>query len=189
MDSTEARARELAANSGRTYEDALRLVRIEDKTRLTVADASFALGHPVAVQANSELKPSVTGTTGRGPWLREVRIGYGGGSFSDVLVVTGIPLPGEEPDDNLLATVLHNFLLHGALRDVAAGPRIAWEQATAATPVPAEVILDGTATPAARLTVGQVTAVRLPYLTGQVVIGTAGTDIPALALTRGPVDQ
>jgi hypothetical protein len=187
MNSVEAQARELAASSGRSSEDALRLVQIEHQTRLTVADASFALGHPVAVLANSDLKASVTGTTGRGPRLRDVHIGYGGGSFPDVMVVTSVPLPGEEPDDILLANVLHNFLLfHGMRRNATDGHRIAWQQATAAIPVPTEVTLDGTETPAIRITVDELTAVRLPYLTGQIVIGTPGTDIPALALTRGP---
>jgi hypothetical protein len=191
MDSVEAQARELAVSSGRSYEDALRLVQIEHKTRLTVADASFALGHPVAVLANSELKPLVTGTTGRGPQLRDVHIGYGGGSFPDVMVVTSIPLPGEKPENDLLATVLHNFLLfHGTRRDVTAGRRrIAWQQATSATPTPAIATLNGTATPAVQITVRQLTAVRLPYLTGQVVIGTHGTGIPALTLTRGPAAE
>lgn len=186
MNTVEAQARQLAASTGRSYEDALRLVQIEHKTQLTVADASFALGHPVAVLANSELEPSVTGTTGHGPRLRDVHIGYGGGSFPDIMVVTSIPLPGENPDDDLLATVLHNFLLsHGTRRNATAG-HTAWQQATAATPAPAEVILDGTATPAVRITVDQLTAVRLPYLTGQIVIGTPGTAIPALTLTGGP---
>lgn len=187
MHSAEEQARELATSSGRSYEDALRLVQIEHKTRLTVADASFALGHPVAVLANSELKASVTGTTGLGPHLRDVHIGYGGGSFPEVMVVTSIPLPGEEPDDILLATVLHNFLLfHSTRRDATDGHRITWQQATTATPAPTVVTLDGTETPAIQITVDDLTAVRLPYLTGQIVIGTPGTDIPALALTRGP---
>jgi hypothetical protein len=187
MNSVEAQARELAASSGRSYEDALRLVRIEHKTRLTVADASFALGHPVAVLANSELEPSVTGTTGLGPQLRDVHIGYGAGRFPDVMVVTSIPLPGEEPDEDLLASVLHNFLLfHGARGDVAAERRITWQQATAATPRPVEVTFNGTETPAIQITVGRMTAVRLPYLTGQIVIGIPGTSIPALVLTGPP---
>lgn len=186
MDAIEVQARELAASSGRSYEDALRLVQIEHKTRLTVADASFALGHPVAVLANSGLTPSVTGTTGLGPHLREVRIGHGGGSSPDLMVVTSIPLPGEKPDDNLLAIVLHNFLLsRGTRRNDDARYQLTWEQATAATPAPAQVTLDGIDTPALRITVDELTAVRLPYLTGQIVVGTPGTDAPALTLTRG----
>jgi hypothetical protein len=186
MKSVEAQARELATNSGRSYEDALRLVHIEHKTRLTVPDASFALGHPLAVLADSELKPSVTGTTGRGPSLRDVHIGYGGGAFPDIMVVTSIPLPGEKPDTHLLATVLHNFLLfHDTRRNIAAEPRIAWHEASAASSIPTEVTLDGTETPAIQITVGPWTAVRLPYLTGQIVVGTRGTGIPALALSRG----
>lgn len=184
MTSVEAQARELAASTGRSYEDALRLVRIEHQTRLTVADASFALGHPVAVLADSELEPSVTGTTGLGPRLRDVHIGYGTGTFPDIVVVTSIPLPGEGPDENLLANVLHNFLLfHGPRRDVAAERRITWQQASAATPRSAEVTVNGTETPAIQITVGRMTAVRLPYLTGQIVIGTPGTSVPALVLT------
>ncbi|MTD57601.1 hypothetical protein [Amycolatopsis pithecellobii] len=184
MKSVEAQARELAASSGRSYEDALRLVRIEHQARLTVADASFALGHPVAVLADSGLEPSVTGTTGLGPHLRDVRIGYGGGTFPDIMVVTSIPLPGEKPDENLLATVLHNFLVfHDTRREDAPDRRLTWQQATAATPVPVEVSFAGTETPATQLTVGRVKAVRVPYLTGQVVIGSHGTGIPALALT------
>jgi hypothetical protein len=187
MNSVEAQARELAASSGRSYEDALRLVRIERQTRLSVADASFALGHPVAVLANSDLEPSVTGTTGLGPQLRDVHIGYGAGTFPDTMVVTSIPLPGEESDEYLLANVLHNFLLfHGARRDVAAERRITWQQATEATPRPVEVTFDGTETPAVQITVGRMTAARLPYLTGQIVISTAGTSIPALVLTGSP---
>ncbi|MCX2951570.1 hypothetical protein [Lentzea sp. NEAU-D7] len=186
MDAVAAQARALAASSGRSYEDALRLVRIEHKTRLTVADASFALGHPVAVLAHSELEPSVTGTTGRGPHLRDVHIGYGGGSFPDVVVVTSIPLPGEESDDHLLATVLHNFLLHhGTRHNDTARSQVTWQQATAATSTPTEVTLDGTGTPAVQITVHRMTAVRVPYLTGQIVVGTAGTGVPALTLTRG----
>jgi hypothetical protein len=54
------------------------------------------------------------------------------------------------------------------------------------TPVPAEVTFDGTEIPAAQITVGRLTAARLPCLTGQVVIGTPGTGIPALTLTSRP---
>ncbi|MFD9702529.1 hypothetical protein [Lentzea sp. NPDC059081] len=187
MKSVEAQARELASSTGRSHEDALRLLQLEGKVPLTVPEAAFVLGHPLAVLADSERDPAVTGTTGLGPRLRDVHLGYGTGAFPDVLVVTSIPLPGEAADETLAAVVLHNFLcFHGTPRDTA-GRRAAWQEATSAVPVPVEVVLDGTATPATEIAVGGSRAVRLPYLTGQVVIGLAGPEMPVVALTEGPV--
>ena len=65
--SDEEQARELAATTGRSYDDALRLVHISHRTRLTVAEAAFALGHPLAVLADGPGEPVVVGTSGLGP--------------------------------------------------------------------------------------------------------------------------
>ncbi|GAB3671151.1 hypothetical protein [Saccharopolyspora tripterygii] len=182
----EEQARDLAAETGRSYDDALRLVEIEHKTRLTVDDAAFALGHPLAVLADEPTAPEVVGTSGLGPLLRDVRVAYGSGHFPDFVVITSVPMRGEEVEEGLLTEVLHNFLRfrdksHEELRRTS--PRESWERARAAVAEPVEVTFGGIRTTGTRITVDGLSAVRVPYLHGQVVVGTSSTEIPDLVLT------
>lgn len=183
--SDEEQARELAATTGRSYDDALRLVHISHKTRLTVAEAAFALGHPLAVLTDGPGEPVVVGTSGLGPQLRDVRLAYGTGRFSDVVVITSIPMAGEEVEDHLLTEVLSNFLRfrdssHEELKRTS--PRESWDRAQAAVPEPVEVTFAGNTTPGTRISADGFTALRVPYLHGQVVVGTISTDLPILTL-------
>lgn len=184
--SYEEQARELAATTGRGYDDALRLVHIEHKTRLTVDEAVFALGHPLAVLAGGPTAPEVFGTDGLGPQLRSVHISYGTGSFSDFRVTTSIPLPGEDVEDHLLAEMLSTFLrFHDKSYDELkrTSPRESWERANAAVPEPVEVTFAGSAAQGTRISIDGFTALRVPYLHGQVVVGSSGAEIPDLVLT------
>lgn len=181
----EEQARELATRTGRNYDDALRLVHISHKTRLTVAEAAFALGHPLGVLADGPGEPVVVGTSGLGPQLRDARLSYGNGRFPDFVVITSIPMPGEEVEDGLLPEVLHNLLRfrdrsHEELKRTS--PRESWERAKAAVPEPVEISFAGARTPGTRISVDGLSALRVPYLRGQVVVGTSGTDLPTLAL-------
>lgn len=184
--SYEEQARELAAATGRAYADALRLIHIEHQVRLTVGDAAFALGHPLAVLVGGPTAPQVVGTSGRGPHLRDVRVSYGTGRFPDFVVITSIPMPGEDVEDHLLTEVLSNFL---SFRDRAndepkrTSPRKHWDRANAAIPEPAEITFAGKTTPGTRIGIDGVAALRVPYLHGQVVVGTSGAEIPELGLT------
>ncbi|MEB3365917.1 hypothetical protein [Saccharopolyspora mangrovi] len=182
----EEQARELAATTGRSYDDALRLVHIEHKTRLTVEEAEFALGHPLAVLAEGPTEPEVVGTSGLGPLLRDVRLAYGTGRFPDVVVITSIRMSGEDVEERLLTEVLHNFLRfrdksHEELKRTS--PRESWDRANAAVPEPAELTFAGATTQATRISADGFTALRVPYLHGQVVVGTSSTSTPALDLT------
>jgi len=185
--SYEAQARELAAATGRDYDDALRLVRIEHKVRLTVGEAAFALGHPLAVLVDGPTAPEVVGTSGHGPHLRDVRISYGTGRFPDFVVITSIPMPGEDIEDHLLTEMLANFL---SFRDRSndeekrTSPLKSWDRANAAIAEPVEITFAGGTIPGTRISIDGLTALRVPYLHGQVVAGTSGAEIPDLGLTN-----
>ncbi|MEV4731470.1 hypothetical protein [Saccharopolyspora sp. NPDC049426] len=184
--SDEDQARELAATTGRSYDDALRLVHISHKTRLTVAEAAFALGHPLAVLADGPGERAVVGTSGLGPQLRDVRLAYGTGRFPDFVVITSIPMAGEAVEDHLLPEVLSNFLrfrdkTHEELKGTS--PRESWDRAEAAVPEAVEIAFAGVTTAGTRISVDGLSALRVPYLHGQVVVGTSDADLPALALT------
>lgn len=184
--SSEEQARELAATTGRSYDDALRLVQISHKTRLTVDEAAFALGHPLAVLADGPTAPEVVGTSGLGPRLRDVRLSYGTGRFPDFVVITSIPMPGEEVEELLLTEVLHNFLRFRDKSDEElkrTSPRESWERANAAVPEPTEITFAGVTAPGTRISVDGLSALRVPYLHGQVVVGTSAAAVPALDLT------
>lgn len=183
--SDEEKARDLTAKTGRSYDDALRLVHISRKTRPTVAEAAFALGHPLAVLADGPGEPVVVGTSGFGLQLRDVRLAYGTGHFSDVVVITSIPMDGEEVEDHLLSEVLSTFL---RFRDSSyeerkrTSPRESWDRAQAAVPEPVEISFAGATTPGTRISADGLTALRVPYLHGQVVVGTTSPDLPTLTL-------
>ncbi|MDI2030009.1 hypothetical protein QFW96_15370 [Saccharopolyspora sp. TS4A08] len=185
--SYEEQARELAATTGRSYDDALRVVEITRKTRPTVDEAAFALGHPLAVLADGPTAPVVVGTSGLGPQLRDVRIAYvGTDRYPDFVVITSIPMPGEDVEDLLLTEVLSNFLRfrnksHEELKRTS--PRESWDRANAAVPDSTEIAFAGVTTRGTRISADGISAVRVPYLHGQIVVGTSGTDVPALALT------
>ena len=114
-----------------------------------------------------------------------MRLAYGTGRFPDFGVITSIPMAGEEVGDHLLPEVLSNFLrfqdkTHEELKRTS--PRESWERAQDAVPEAVEIAFAGVTTAGTRISVDGLSALRVPYLHGQVVVGT-GADVPALALT------
>lgn len=183
--SNEEKAREVAAATGRSYDDALRLAHIESKTRITVAEGAFALGHPVAVLADGPTEPEVAGTDGFGPQLRNVHISYGSGRLPDFKVITSIPLPGEDIEDHLLTNMLSDFLRSSEPDEERrrTSARKSWDRAKTADPEPIEVIFAGSTTRGTRISLDGFTALHVPYLHGQVIVGSSGAEIPDLVLT------